>query len=72
MREIARRIIHWIACSRRPLKISEVEIGIVLCPGQVNLDETTRFRGSILKACGPILEERTGGVIDVVHFSAKE
>jgi hypothetical protein len=54
------------------MRICEIEDGIFLRPGRARLDEKTRFHGNVIDICGPILEERPGRTVDVVHFSAKE
>lgn len=71
-RDKAIRILEWMACSCRTLKIWEIQDGIVFQPGCTILNETTKLAKSILELCKPIIEEGPGNTVDFVHFSAKE
>jgi hypothetical protein len=72
VKDHAYRVLQWIAYSRRPLRVSELQCGLSLRPGQTSIDEDSHFKKSIVSICGPILEERQGDIVDMVHFSAKE
>ncbi|KAH6692826.1 hypothetical protein BKA61DRAFT_714437, partial [Leptodontidium sp. MPI-SDFR-AT-0119] len=71
-RSLAIRILEWIACSYRPLKIFELLDGIVFKVGCTQLNSRTKMRKSILDSCRPLIEEGHSNTIDFVHFSAKE
>jgi hypothetical protein len=71
-RHKAVRILEWMACSYRPLKIHEVQDGILFEPGVVFLNEATKLKRSVLEVCKPIIEEGVGNTVSFVHFSAKE
>ncbi len=70
--EWATRILRWLACSFRLLKIYEVQDGITLHPKNTLLDNETKPESSIVDICKPFIEEGPGGTIDFVHYSAKE
>jgi hypothetical protein len=65
------RILQWMACCYRPLKIYEILDGITLRPGII-LNHRTRMRREILDLCRPLIEDGPSGALDFVHFSAKE
>ena len=71
-RDKAIRILEWMACSCRTLKIWEIQDGIVFKPGSTTLNEMTKLAKDILDLCKPIIEEGPGNTVDFVHFSAKE
>jgi hypothetical protein len=65
----ATRILEWLACSFRPLKIREIQDGITFHTKGIDgkkLDKT------IVDLCKPLIEEAPGNTVDFVHYSAKE
>lgn len=69
------RILFWVCTAYRPISIHEVADGIALKPGQTVLSKKTRSANvnqHILDFCAPLLERLSRGILDVVHFSAKE
>ena len=66
------RILQWIAFTCRPLRTHELLDGATLHEGNMVLDETTKLGSSVLELCKPIIEEGPGGIVQFVHFSAKE
>ena len=71
----AYRILFWTCAAFRPVKLEEVIDGIALKPGQLVLSKASRVHNAqrdILDLCAPIIERRQNGVVDLVHFSAKE
>jgi hypothetical protein len=65
-------ILEWMACSYRPLKVHEVQDGILFEPGIDFLNEERKLNRSVLEVCKPIIEEGVGNTVSFVHFSAKE
>jgi hypothetical protein len=69
------RILFWVCAKLRPVSIYEVADGLSLKPGRTTLNKENKIRDikrNILELCAPIVETRDRGIIDVVHFSAKE
>lgn len=54
------------------MRVHELRDGIAFRKEQVTPDERNRLQRNIVELCGPIIEELPGGIIDTVHFSAKE
>lgn len=74
-RQRAFSILYWVCAARRPISLHEVADGIVLHSGQISLNRRTRSnnpRRDIVELCAPLLEGLENGVLDLVHFSAKE
>ena len=68
-------ILYWVCVARRPISLHEVVDGIALHSSQKTLDRSTRSNNpdrDIIELCAPLLERLKGGVLDLVHFSAKE
>ena len=68
-------ILYWVCAARRPILLHEVADGIVLHPSQTALNRRTRSQNpnrDIIEFCAPLLEMLKDGVLDLVHFSAKE
>ena len=75
LRQRAFNILYWVCVARRPVSLHEVADGIVLHPGQRTLNRRSRinnFKQDIIERCAPLLERLNDGVLDLVHFSAKE
>lgn len=74
-RQRAFSILYWVCVARRPISLHEVADGIALQSGQISLNRRTRSnnpRRDIVELCAPLLEGLENGVLDLVHFSAKE
>ena len=74
-RQRAFKILYWVCVARRPITLHEVADGIVLHPAQTALNRRTRINNpsrDIIELCAPLLERLENGVLDLVHFSAKE
>lgn len=74
-KERAFKILFWVCIAYRPIKMHEVVDGIALRPGQTELNKKTRIQNTerdILDICAPIIEISNGGILDLVHTSAKE
>ena len=75
LRQRAFSILYWVCAARRPILLHEVADGIVLHPSQKALNRRTRSNNpkrDIIEFCAPLLEMLKDGVLDLVHFSAKE
>jgi hypothetical protein len=70
--EKAIRILKWLACSFRPLKIHEIKDGIAFHAKNTILNADTQLPASVINLCKPIIEETPGNTVDFVHYSAKE
>ncbi len=71
-RHKAIRILEWMACSFRTMKIYELQDGIVFETENTVLNDRTKLTRSVLELCKPIIEEGPGDTVEFVHFSAKE
>ena len=75
LRQRAFSILYWVCAARRPISLHEVADGIVLHPSQTVLNRRTRSNNpnrDIIELCAPLMEKLKDGVLDLVHFSAKE
>ncbi|EXJ84684.1 hypothetical protein A1O3_05354 [Capronia epimyces CBS 606.96] len=66
------RILEWLACSCRLMKMCEVQDGIVFDADNLVLDDETKLSPDVLDICKPLIEEGPNKTIDFVHYSAKE
>jgi hypothetical protein len=71
-REMAIRILGWMACSFRILKSYEILDGIAFDASNTTLTPKTKIRKEVLDLCRPLIEEGPASTVDFVHFSAKE
>jgi hypothetical protein len=68
----ATRILEWLACSCRLMKMHEVQDGIAFHADSLILDDDTKLSPAVLDLCKPLIEEGPNKTIDFVHYSAKE
>jgi hypothetical protein len=68
----AMTILQWMACSFRPLKVFEIQDGLVFEASDSILNDETKPTKNLLELCKPIIEEGLGNTVEFVHFSAKE
>ena len=68
----ATRILEWLACSCRLMKMHEVQDGIAFHADNLILDDDTKLSPAVLDLCKPLIEEGPNKTIDFVHYSAKE
>jgi hypothetical protein len=50
----------------------EICSGIVFCEEDGNLNDESKLGKGILDICKPLIEEREGEMVTLVHFSARE
>ena len=75
IKDRAFKILFWLCAAFRPVKINEVADGIALRPGQSVLCKRTRIQNTdrdVLEVCAPLVQKSVGGILELVHFSAKE
>jgi hypothetical protein len=68
----ALRILEWLACSFRPLKIYEIQDGITFNLDNTVLSDVTKLNSDFVDLCKPLIETGPGSTVDFVHYSAKE
>lgn len=68
----ALRILEWLACSFRPLKLYEIQDGITFHINNNTLSDETKLKPGFVDICKPLIEEAPGNTIEFVHYSAKE
>ncbi|EXJ71755.1 uncharacterized protein A1O5_05565 [Cladophialophora psammophila CBS 110553] len=66
------RILEWLACSCRLMKMREVQDGIVFHADNMVLDDETKLSPAVMNLCKPLIEEGPNKTVDFVHYSAKE
>jgi hypothetical protein len=66
------RILEWMACSYRTLKIYEILDAIAFRPEYTAPDLRMKMRREVLDQCQPLIEYGHSNTVDFVHFSAKE
>jgi hypothetical protein len=71
-RHKAIRILEWMACSFRPLKVHEIQDGIFFEPDNMELNQETKLHPSVIEVCKPIIQIGVNKTLAFVHFSAKE
>jgi hypothetical protein len=71
-RSLSIRILEWMSCSYRRLKIHEVLDGLSIRPDRAFLDISTKLPKRVLDLCRPLIEDGPCNTLIFVHFSAQE
>ena len=71
---LARKVLLWISCSRRPLKLAELQHALAVTPGDSHLDEEALLDEDLLVAvcAGIVAVDGKSGVIRLVHHTTQE
>ncbi|KAL6408506.1 NACHT domain protein [Ilyonectria robusta] len=70
-REKARKVLGWIGHSPVSLTIRELEQALIINIGDLDQDPTGLSTLSLVRLCGPVVEE-VDGELHLVHFTAKD
>lgn len=70
---IARKILGWMTCARRPLKWHEIQgaISTNTMDGTVNFAQR-RLRTHIREICGSLINDLSNDRLELVHSTVKE
>lgn len=71
-RDLARRVLEWVLCCTRPLRLKELEQALATRVGERSTNKRRRLLRRLDELCGPILEIDVGEKVHFVHFTAKE
>jgi hypothetical protein len=71
LRSVARKVLEWITCGRRPLRKEELLQLLVIQEGTEDFTKGRKDFQDIRRACGPVIEIEDG-MVRFVHFSARE
>jgi hypothetical protein len=72
IRSLSVRILEWMSCSFRRLKIYEILDGVSIRPDRKCLDSNTKLPKRVLELCRPLIEDGPCNTLIFVHFSAQE
>jgi hypothetical protein len=71
--EIARKILGWMACARRPLKWHEIQGAISTKIAEGTIDFVRhRSRKHIREICGSLVNDLSGDRLELIHSTAKQ
>ena len=68
---LAKNILEFLLCARRPPRVIEIKHAITIEPGDSFFDGSRITPRGLDELCGPILEVRNG-YVSFVHFTVKE
>jgi hypothetical protein len=72
-KEDAGKLLGWLVCAKRPLKWHEIQGAWSFNTDTRTFDyEERRLRTDSKELCGSLVEIHHGGVIDLVHLTAKQ
>jgi hypothetical protein len=68
----ATRILQWIICAKRPLRLAELQGAIVHDHAHKHVTEKTRLPDTVISLCKPLVQVLSDGTIAFVHFTVQE
>jgi hypothetical protein len=66
------RILQWIICAKRPLRLAELQGAIVHDHAHKHVSEKTRLPDTVISLCKPLVQVLSDGTIAFVHFTVQE
>ncbi|KAH7006825.1 hypothetical protein EDB80DRAFT_577638, partial [Ilyonectria destructans] len=74
LRELARRVLSWITCAKRPLTITELQHALAVENGASHLDEEalTQVEKMVSVCAGLVTVDEESDVIRLVHYTTQE
>ena len=73
-KELARQVLSWITCSRRPLSTSELQYGLAVEVGdtELNKENLLQIEDMVLVCAGLVTVDEESGIIRLVHYTTQE
>lgn len=72
--ELAKQVLSWITCAKRPLTTSELQHALAVEVDEENLDQDnfTQIEDMVLVCAGLVTVNEESGIIRLVHYTAQE
>jgi hypothetical protein len=72
--QLAKRVLSWITCAKRPLTTSELEeaLAVELNEPQLDLQNICRVQDMVSVCAGLVTIDEERGIIRLVHYTAQE
>lgn len=73
-RELAKQVLLWITCARRPLKAVELQTALAVGIGELALDKENlpEIETMVSVCAGLVIADQGTGIIHLVHYTAQE
>ena len=73
-KDLARKVLAWITCAKRPLTILELRHALAIEVGETHLDEDnlTQTEDLIAACAGLVTVDQESGIIRLVHYTTQE
>ena len=74
LKDLANRILFWIACAKRPLATSELKHALAVEVGEPKLDEENlpQIEDMVSVCAGLVTVDEESGIIRLVHYPTQE
>ncbi len=71
---LAKRVLSWVSCAKRPLKVLELQHALAVEPGAIEIDEEALTEEDLfVSVCaGLVTIEKESNIIRLVHFTTQE
>jgi ankyrin repeat protein len=73
-KQLAKQILSWITCSKRPLSTSELQCALAVEVGEAELDEENlhQLEDMVLVCAGLVTVDEESSIIRLVHYTTQE
>lgn len=74
LRELAKRVLSWITCAKRPLTTTELQHALAVKGGEPELDEDNlpQTEDMVSVCAGLVTVDEASGIIRLVHYTTQE
>jgi hypothetical protein len=72
--ELAKQVLSWITCSKRPLSTSELQYALAVEVGKTELDEENlpQLEDMVSMCAGLVIVDEESSIIRLVHYTTQE
>lgn len=71
--ELAKQVLSWITCAKRPLRTSELQEAVSVEAGESQIDkDNIPDIGDIISVCAGLVTVDKGGIIRLIHYTTQE
>jgi hypothetical protein len=74
LKDLAKRVLSWITCTKRPLNTAELQRALAVEIGERKLDEEnfTQIEDMVSVCAGLVMVDKESNIIRLVHYTTQE
>jgi hypothetical protein len=66
------KILQWMVCARRPLRVAELQNALVFDEDNFVLTDENKLPETVVNICKPLIQRQSDSTVTFVHFTVQE